>query len=124
MHKFLTSIFLSLAILVTPALAVTASTPTVPSVEKEVCPNGTPKYEDGLEKLTAKANELGGSFLSTVTFHDGSFVSIWDMRNAPDVDPVTPFFVLIFDPSHCYDSSLWFSQQQVQDAFGIILANT
>ena len=121
MHKFLTSVFLSLALL-TPALAITTVTPTIPPIVKEICPNGTSKYEDGLESFTAKANELGGSFLSLINFDDGSFVSIWDFRNAPDVDPATPFFVLVFDPNRCFATSVWFSQQQVQDAFGIVLA--
>lgn len=122
MRKLLSSIFLSLTLLVTPALAVTTVTPTIPPHVQEVCPNGTSTYEDGLTSFTSKANELGGSFLSLVKFDDGSFVSIWDFRNAPDVDQSTPFFVLVFGSNHCFATSVWFSQQQVQDTFGIVLA--
>lgn len=111
MVKFLTSIFLTLTLLTTPVLAGS-------------CPGGASNYEEGFSTFEEGATIQGGSFLAEQNFDDGSLISIWDFRDNPDVDPVTPFFVLIFDPSHCYDSSLWFSQQQVQDAFGIILANT
>lgn len=122
MAKLLASIFTALTLAscaASPAMAI----PTTTEVPAATCPNGS-TYEEGLSTFTASANSLGGEFLAVKTFDDGSFVSIWDFRSSSDVDPETPFFILVFDPNHCYTTSVWFSQQQVQDAFGIVLANS
>jgi len=119
--KFLASIFTVLTLAscaVSPAMAV----PSTTEVPTTTCPNGS-TYEEGLSAFTASANSLGGEFLAVKTFDDGSFVSIWDFRSS-DVDPETPFLILVFDPNHCFMTSVWFSQQQVQGSFGVVLANS
>ena len=107
-----------------PTLANTVEPPSTPEIipPTSVCADGSPVWGDGKAQFDTLAQTAGGQYLGTWTSpDDNSFAVFYDFRGAPDVDPRTPIFAIVFDANGCFQLSTFLDEQTVQDAFGIVL---